>query len=208
MSIIENEQQEVKYFHNRSLSGGKSGWGSVGQWGQFKRDLLESIYPFNSMLDIGCGDMVYLSSFMRFVKKEFDYFGIDGAEDVINKAKDKFPDHYFLQMMISDLIKTDLNKKHDVIVCYDVLFHIVEENLLDGLLNWIFNSSAKAIALSFLRVQEDAGQTSDEGHFIIRDFGKFKIPENWILKTENISEKKERQRIALFIKKEEHNNAK
>ena len=196
--MIENEAQEIEYFNNRSLKGHKSGWGSVGQWGELKRGMLDFIWPFQSMLDIGCGDMIYLSSFKPFVDNNFYYLGVDGSSDVITKARRKYPSRGFFQSTISDMIKTDMNKSHEVIVCYDVLFHIIEDALYKNLLRWLFTSSAKHILLTYLRVDEKDHQASDKGHFIIRDFGKIPIPRRWTIRLEKRSDKKARQRIALL----------
>jgi len=198
--VIENEEQEIDYFNNRSLKGHMSGWGSVGQWGELKRYMLGYIWPFRSMLDIGCGDMVYMSSFEPFVNRKFSYLGIDGSTDVITRARKKCSLHLFHQMTISELIKSDLNKSCDVIVCYDVLFHIVEDWLYRDLLRWLFRSSADHLLLTFLRVNEEDHQASDKGHFIIRDFGKVKIPSRWSIRVEKKNDRKARQRIALLSK--------
>lgn len=196
--MIENEEQEIEYFNERSLKGHMSGWGSVGQWAELKRDMLEFIWPFRSMLDVGCGDMICMSSFKPFVNREFSYLGVDGSPDVIAKAKKKCPLHLFYQIAISELIKSDLNRSCDVIVCYDVLFHIVEDWLYKDLLRWLLRSSADHLLLTFLRVNEEDHQASDKGHFIIRDFGKIKLPDRWSIKVEKRSNKKARQRIALL----------
>ena len=196
--MIENEAQEIDYFNSRSLKGHKSGWGSVGQWGELKRSMLDFIWPFESMLDIGCGDMICLSSFKPFVNNRFSYFGIDGSSSIIAKAREKYPLHLFYQATISELIKGDLNKKYDVIVCCDLLFHIIEEDLYEQFLSWLFGSSARHLLLTYLRVDEEEGQTSDEGHFVVRDFGKIEIPDEWSMKIEKRSNKKARQRIALL----------
>lgn len=196
--MIENEAQEIEYFNDRSLKGHMSGWGSVGQWGELKRSMLNFIWPFESMLDIGCGDMIYMSSFKPFVNRKFSYLGVDGSQDVITKARKKCPSHLFHRSTISELVGSDLNRSCDVIVCYDVLFHIIEDGLYKSLLRWLFRSTANHLLLTFLRVSEEDHQASDKGHFIIRDFGRVKIPSKWSIKIERKSDKRARQRIALL----------
>jgi len=195
--MIENEKQGVEYFNQRSLKGSMSGWGSVGAWAKLKRDMLWKVWPFESMLDIGCGDMIYLSSFGPFVSNEFCYLGVDGSADIIRRARKRRPDHNFRKLMISDLIKTDLNQNYEVIVCYDVLFHIVEDGLYTKLMDWLFNSSAKALALTYLKVAEEGPR---KGHFILRDFGKVSIPDTWELEMEGDIGRKKRQKVAVFVR--------
>lgn len=195
--MIENEKQSVEYFNKRSLDGLRGGWGSVGAWAELKVAMLQKVWPFKSMLDIGCGDMVYLSSFEPFTSNKFHYLGIDGSEDIIRKAEEKYSGHNFREAMISELVKINLNQKCEVIACYDVLFHIVEDNLCDDLIRWMFDSSARVIVMSFLRVDEEGPR---EGHFIIRDFGKVSIPNGWKLELEKGIGRKKRQKVAMFIR--------
>jgi hypothetical protein len=74
MKIIENEQQGVEYFQKRFVDSGMNGWGSVGQWGEAKRTALQKAYDdlaFESLLDIGCGDLIYVSALQPFKNNEF-----------------------------------------------------------------------------------------------------------------------------------------
>ena len=194
--MIENEEQGVDHFNQRSLSGNRSGWGSVGVWAELKRSMLWKAFPFGSMLDIGCGDMVYLSFFEPFVSNEFCYLGTDGSLDVIRRAKEKCPGHNFRKLMISEMIETNLNHDYEVIVCYDVLFHIVEDSLYDGLMKWLLSSSARALALTYLRVEEEGPR---KGHFVIRDFGRISL-DGWRLAAEGNINRKERQKVGLLIR--------
>lgn len=195
--MIESEIQGVEYFNQRSISGARSGWGSVGHWAALKKKILKEVWPFDSMLDIGCGDMVYLSTFKPFVSNKFRYLGVDGSADVIRKARKKCPGRDFRRLMVSELVKTTLNREYSVVTCYDVLFHIVEDSLCNDLLLWLFDSSAKALALTFLRVNKEGPR---KGHFIIRDFSKVSIPSCWRLEIEEKNNRRKRQRVALFIR--------
>jgi len=207
MKNIVTEQEMVNYFDERFQETRSTGSWSGGHWGAMKREIIEKArkkVDFNSMLDIGCGDVQYIAEYDLFAISEFKYFGLDGAPYMIRMAKKKYSNQNrkFDCKKISELIQTDMNQKFDIIVCMDTLFHIVDDKLYVDFLNWLFNSSAKAIAISFLRVAEEEGQTCEAGHFVVRDFSKIIVPARWVNVKEMKSPKKERRRIALFTRQD------
>jgi 2-polyprenyl-3-methyl-5-hydroxy-6-metoxy-1,4-benzoquinol methylase len=76
--------------------------------------------PFNSLLDIGCGD----GRFLHEAKKVFPnaiLLGVDSSPKAISLAKTINPEINFI---CNDIQKTNLNDQYDIITLVEVLEHI------------------------------------------------------------------------------------
>ena len=99
---------------------------------------------------------------------------------MLETARSRFhaPNIVFDQMRLSELVRTDLNRRFDVLVCHDVLFHLVDEADYHSLLDWLFGGTVRAVALSFLRHVRE-GRSDEAGHYVTRDFGLYNVPPGW-----------------------------
>jgi len=203
MQKIKNENEALRYWTQRYKRDGHCGWGSFGQWAEQKCNALRIAWDtigFKTLLDIGCGDLSVISSCKTFKDREFSYSGLDGSEEIISMCKVKFPDINFVGMKISDLVKSDINTRFDMFLCFDVIFHIVEDELCQRFLYWLFNGSSRGIALSFLRSNNEY-VGSERGHFIVRNFSNFSIPSTWEQIRELGHDRLEFQRLGIWRKR-------
>lgn len=75
------------------------------------------------VLDAGCGKGFFSNGLFS---SGYIVSGIDSSVNAISFCKENYPEIFFKQ---DDLDNFVLNKAFDVVVCIDVMFHIVEDNL-------------------------------------------------------------------------------
>jgi len=86
------------------------------------------LIPFNKnpkILDIGCG----IGSFANYIHNinYTNYVGIDFADDLLNHARNRFPELKFKKGNFLDSKTLDKFKKFDLFVSFEVLEHIRED---------------------------------------------------------------------------------
>lgn len=125
---------EEQYWEERYFSSGTSGEGSVGVERAWKWRIMDTYIPFlNNVLDLGCGDLSFWEG-----KDCEDYTGIDISNTIIEKNKINRPKWNFICANAENRI-TGLKK--DIVLCFDVLFHILDDkNYLDILENLCYYS--------------------------------------------------------------------
>jgi hypothetical protein len=111
-----------KYWNERYKSGGVSGDGSIGECRKYKWSIINK-YINNiskySVIDVGCGDLSFWDG------KDCDnYIGIDSSDVIIEKNKLLRKKWKFLNKP-SDFYVSDI--KADVVFCFDMLFHIMDD---------------------------------------------------------------------------------
>lgn len=127
-----------KYWTNRYQKKLGSGKGSIGKVGKYKHEILKKYlrdYENFSFLDFGNGDLSFWKG-----NPPTNYVGIDIAENIqeINRKK---VDRTFITTDLSE----ELGLKADVVICFDVLFHILEEVDYVNILINLSESSEKYI---------------------------------------------------------------
>lgn len=88
------------------------------QWKDYKKEaedikLLITKYKKSSgkeLLEVACGSGKHL----EFLKQDFNCFGVDLNEGILNEAKAKHPE---INFQVADMITLDLKKKFDIITC-------------------------------------------------------------------------------------------
>lgn len=82
-----------------------------------------------SALDIGSGTGFYISLFQSIGIKHG--CGLDITEVAVRNLQSRFPDYQFLQADISDVnsLGSLMSEKFDFITAFDILFHIVDDDL-------------------------------------------------------------------------------
>jgi 2-polyprenyl-3-methyl-5-hydroxy-6-metoxy-1,4-benzoquinol methylase len=108
------------YWDERYDAGGTSGPGSIGALQNWKHQTISAyIDPFTSVIDIGCGDLSFWGN-----RLPATYTGIDFSTVVIAHNLIRFPDRQWICGPASE--------KHPIsaqaVICFDVLFHIMDEN--------------------------------------------------------------------------------
>ena len=81
-------------------------------------------YNIQSIADLGCGDLTWMSTLEIFNTKK--YTGVDVVDVLIQKHKQKYPNHTFLCL---DLIYDELPDA-DLAIVRDVSFHLPNKDVL------------------------------------------------------------------------------
>jgi len=153
------------YWEDRYSSGGNSGAGSAGanrkwKWGVINI-YIERIFD---VIDVGCGDLTFWNG--RTCEK---YTGIDISKTIINKNKIARPDWNFI---VSDA-DTDFRLRANVVLCFDVLFHIMNERTYTKILENMCRYSTEWIFI-FTWNRNPLADESDGTYQYYRDFTKYK----------------------------------
>ena len=98
------------------------------------RLLEEFIYKYNctSILDLGCGDLTWMSKTKFFLDNDIQYNGIDVVSNLIEVHKTNYPNKTFL---CKDITQFSEFNKVSMIILRDVIFHLEISEILS-----IFNN--------------------------------------------------------------------
>ena len=130
---------EKPWWERRYGRGGVSGPGSVGRGRAWKWDVITShIGELDHVVDVGCGDLKFWKG-----RDCHDYLGIDIACNIIAKNRVKRPRWKFICANAKDRQE---KVKGIIVLCLDLLFHIMDtnhfvnilENLCHYSTEWIF----------------------------------------------------------------------
>ncbi|HEV2137359.1 MAG TPA: hypothetical protein VGR53_00790 [Nitrososphaerales archaeon] len=136
-SRILGRPKSEEYWEKRYRQGGKSGKGSIGQARDWKWSVIDKhVSPVEDVVDIGCGDLSFWEG--RTCER---YFGIDISPHIIKRNTEKRPGWAF----VSWPAEKHLPLKGRVVLCLDVLFHILDdktatriiENLCEYSKEWV-----------------------------------------------------------------------
>jgi 2-polyprenyl-3-methyl-5-hydroxy-6-metoxy-1,4-benzoquinol methylase len=91
--------------------------------------LNEYIYTkcLNSVLDLGCGDLTWITLAPFFNDDDIIYTGVDVVSNLIDTHKLKYPSKTFI---CEDLVFYKNMKHSSVIILRDVIFHLKNEEIL------------------------------------------------------------------------------
>jgi len=146
---------EAKYWEDRYREKLGSGEGSRGDLLDFKAKFLNGIFAdfgVESVFDFGCGDG-YLANLLTCRR----YFGVDISAEAVKQCRElvKKPDFVFEQGRFEDYKSCGIEKKlterwgakADAMLCIDVLYHIMDEELATHVLTVMFGSKPKVVVL-------------------------------------------------------------
>lgn len=140
----------INYFNYWGNKESKSGLGSTFIATQNITTSLPKFIAENnikSMLDLPCGDCVWMSQLLSRTNMEcFYYTGADVSLRIIRKNKETFSHLPYMQFLQLDLCK-DVLPKSDLLFTRDCLFHLSNSDILSALNN-IKRSEFKFIAMS------------------------------------------------------------
>jgi len=135
------------YWEERYSEGGTSGAGSYGVLAKFKADVINSFvkkHKAKSIIEFGCGDGNQLK-YMKYKK----YLGCDVARKSVEMCARMFKHDQTKSFLIYDP-RGFVNKgafKADIVVCLDVLYHIIDDWEFKKTLQDIFSCSPKFVIL-------------------------------------------------------------
>ena len=130
---------QKNYWDQRYASGGSSGKGSIGPARDWKWGILERyLGEVNHVIDYGCGDLSFWEG-----RTCSDYLGIDVSEEILRRNRLIKSGWKFVS---TDDLSAYPNLRKPIVLCLDVLFHIIsEDDFLKVLANisrlsseWIF----------------------------------------------------------------------
>ncbi|MGH2354193.1 MAG: class I SAM-dependent methyltransferase [Chloroflexota bacterium] len=108
---------------------GWTNWDDMKRYGPMSRHTRRLIWgmvsdlPFNSVLDVGCGQGSPLEEIARH-RPEVELAGVDLSSHAIALARRRLPVATFHTL---DLTKTSLDRRFDLVICSDVLEHIPDD---------------------------------------------------------------------------------
>ena len=132
------------YWEKRYSNGGNSGSGSYNNLALFKASIINNfvnINNINTVIEWGCGDCNQLS-----LANYKNYIGYDVSKTAIKICQKKFNNdktkafNYMDDNFIND-------KKADLSMSLDVLYHILEDSVFDSYMQNLFNSSNKYVCI-------------------------------------------------------------
>lgn len=134
--------QSASYWENRYKYGRHSGDGSYGELAEFKAKVLNALvdeYAINTVIEFGCGDgnQLTLANYPR-------YLGLDVSATAIEICRNKFRGD---SKKTFCLIEDYDNKKADVTLSLDVIFHLVEDEIFDHYMRALFAGSLKLVVV-------------------------------------------------------------
>ncbi len=163
------------YWELNYLLGQSSGTGSYGVLAEFKANVINAYIlkkNITSVIEFGCGDGNQLS-YMDYKQ----YLGLDIAKSAIDLCKAQYgsdENKSFLWYQPGYLINKSFITA-ELVVCLDVLYHIVEDGDFIQTLNDIFSCAGKAVIL-YTKIAEADKETEIE---TIKDRDIFKYLEKY-----------------------------
>lgn len=112
-----------KYWDSRYAQGGNSGYGSYGEQLVKKLHWLDNL-TIESISEIGCGDFNFGKHLLELYPKA-SYTGYDISPTIVSRNRQLYPQYSFTNDPILP--------HADLLLCIDVLFHILDENELEAM---------------------------------------------------------------------------
>lgn len=145
------------YWNDRYNSGHNSGYGSYDDQLDFKLMWLKELRGIETISEIGCGDF----NFGKHVLELFPnarYVGSDISEVIVQKNQELYPQQVFT---------TDNSEvpPADLVLCVDVLFHIIDEEELSKILEKLESIWKKYLVITAYEREEEK-----TNHVRIRNF--------------------------------------
>jgi hypothetical protein len=113
---------------NVPLSGPGSSIESTKDITNFLNNFIDE-YNVTSILDLGCGDLVWMSNTPFFNDNNINYTGIDVVDFLIDEHKIKYNNKNFY---VKDIVNPSLSIEFsDIIIIRDVLFHLKNNDILN-----------------------------------------------------------------------------
>ncbi len=159
-----NNKQEKDYWNTRYAQGGNSGAGSYGLTGKKKLDHLAKL-DFSSVSELGCGDFNFGNNLLDL--HPASYIGLDVSEVAVIKNSQQYPQHTF------GVVGTDYSlPQGDLLLCVDVLFHIIEDSEYERVLSALEKTWTKYLALTAYERDEEFSNHVRIRKFDYKRFGE------------------------------------
>ncbi len=167
------ELDYIAYWTERYRTGGTSGTGSYGPLAEFKAEVINGLLrelDVASVIEFGCGDGHNLG-LVEYPK----YLGLDIAATAIALCAERYTDDpqksFFLYDPAAFTNKSFLTA--DMVVCLDVLYHIIDEDDFRKTLADIFSSAGRYVLLYTSIGKQDVHPYAAGSHIRHRDTMKY-----------------------------------
>ena len=152
----------INYWNNRYANGRNSGAGSYGEFLNRKLNWLKNL-DIKSIVDVGCGDFNF-GKHLTEMYPNVSYLGLDSSDFIIHKNSLLYPEHKF--QVVDDIPQADL------VLCIDVLLHVLDEKEVEDLLNKLEKSWVKYLAITAYERNEEMGNHVRIRKFDYKRFGE------------------------------------
>ena len=139
------EINSLTFWEKHYQNNGTSGTGSYNRLAAFKADFINKWleeHQIRTVIELGCGDgnqlgMIHYQS----------YTGVDVSETIIKKNKDKFANDEGKVFYVRYPKESYMNKKYELSISMDVIFHLLEENVYKEYMKDLFECSEKYVII-------------------------------------------------------------
>ena len=127
-----------------------SGGGSTVEYTGVTREIVEKVireYRVTSMIDVACGDFVWMPLILERLLEDFHYIGADIVPALIDQHSKAYPQYEFrlLDFVVDELPRSDL------IFCRDALQHLPVADSIRALENFSSSGAKYLLATTHLR---------------------------------------------------------
>lgn len=169
----------AEYWDAHYRSGGMSGSGSLGAMRLWKLDIIRSYGVLEmSILDYGCDDLSFWLNLEGSGTLPPRYIGgVDVSKPQLLRNRGRFPHHQWM-------LPSDINHVRDqveAVTCFDVLFHILQEEEFLRVLKDIFSLATRIVVVGNWVHSPFKGTDTDDKYQCFRLLDEYPIPENWTL---------------------------
>ena len=136
------------YWEDRYATGGESGAGSVGPLARYKAEVLNTFvadHNVSSVIEFGCGDGQQLE-----LAEYPAYVGLDVSSSALRLAIGRHRDDTtksFFRFDESTFVDADRRFASQLGLSLDVIYHLVEREVLDGYLDALFSTADEFVVL-------------------------------------------------------------
>jgi len=116
------------------------------------------------MLDIPCGDMVWMSRFLK-TRDDVHYTGLDIVPDLISRHQRDFAGYSNWTFRVQDIVRNGLNESYDLILSRMMLQHLFSHDVMTVLNHFSQSGSRFLLTTSFNRVNKNRELPNVVGRF-------------------------------------------
>lgn len=135
----------TQYWEERYKGGSDSGYGSYGTQLQKKLDLLQNL-DIKTISEYGCGDF-NLGRHLLMMYPDAKYTGYDISQYIVERNQALYP--------YATFTNEPALPKADLVLCVDVLFHIIDDEEVEKVLNNLDKLWTKYLAITAYETPQD-----------------------------------------------------